>query len=153
MSVMPGTPTNRTSRAGGFTLVELLAVMLILGILMTLVIGVTWLIFRDTKIVETKTNMKIIMTAIMEYRKANGSFPTGQSTLVSDLKSVAESKSQIAKLGKETWDPADTTSFRDSWGNAIVYSPIGGLGGGPKLTSPGPDGDINTEEDNVRHNK
>ena len=152
MSATPGTSRNHAVRSGGFTLVELLAVMLILGILMALVLGASKLIFKDVYVEETKSNMAVIMTAIKAYRKATGSYPS-QSGWVGQLAGNAESKKFIAKLGENVWKTTSTGEFLDAWGNAIKYSPTGGLAGAPGLTSAGPDGDHGTEEDNVRHNK
>ncbi|MBL7221007.1 MAG: type II secretion system protein GspG [Phycisphaerae bacterium] len=153
MPVTPRTSTNRTVRSGGFTLIELLAVMLILTILVLLIGGVANRIFNHIYIDETKNSMKIIMSAIVEYRKVKPAYPTDQASLVSELTSVAECRALIGKLEEKVWSTTSTNEFRDSWGNPIVYSPSGGLAGAPGLTSAGPDGDISTEEDNVRHNK
>ena len=157
MSFTPGTSTtNRTRRSRGFTLIELLAVMLILAILMTLVVGAAKLIFNHVYTEETKTNMKIIMTAIAEYREIKLTYPPDQATLVEELSTVVKSRAQIGKLPDTVWN-ADTVEnkakFLDAWGNAIRYTPSGGLAGAPELTSGGPDGDLSTEEDNVRYNK
>ena len=152
MSVMPGTSTNRAVRSRGFTLIELLAVMLILAILMTLIIGVSKLIFTHVYTNETKNNMKIIMAAITEYHKVKTEYPT-KNGWVTNLANVAESRALLIKLDENVWNRGSATKFHDSWGNEIEYYPTGGLAGAPGLTSPGPDGDINTEADNVRYNK
>ena len=146
------TTKNHAVRSGGFTLIELLAVMLILAILMTLVVGASKLIFTDVYVDETKSNMKIIMAAITQYREAKGSYPPAGGW-VGELAGTVESRKLIGNLGKNVWSAANNSEFRDAWGNKIEYSPTGGLAGAPGLTSAGPDGDINTEEDNVRFNK
>ena len=153
MPVTPGTSTtkNHAVRSSGFTLVELLAVMLILAILMTLVIGASKIIFTYVYVDETKNNMKIIMAAITMYRETQVDDLTN-ANLVDKLKAAPECKDLIGNLGKNVWSTANPNTFRDAWGNAIRYEPSGGLAGTPGLTSPGPDGDINTTEDNVRFN-
>ena len=161
MSATPETSTtkNHAVRAGGFTLIELLAVMLILAILMTLVVGASKLIFTDVYVDETKNNMNIIMAAIVAYCESGGNYPTedsGNKVWIGQLAGNAKSRALILNLPETVWN-ADTTEnktkFRDAWGNAIVYSSTGGLAGAPGLTSAGPDGDINTKQDNVRYNK
>ena len=152
MAGTPGTFRKLTSQSSGFTLVELLAVMLILAILMTLVIGASKLIFTDVYVDETKAHMKIIMAAITQYRDAMGTYPNSQANLVGNLSSVPKSRLLIGKLGENAWNPSNKNEFLDAWGNPIHYSPSGGLAGTPGLTSAGPDGDIDTEEDNVRFN-
>ncbi|MDP6546032.1 MAG: type II secretion system protein [Phycisphaerae bacterium] len=152
MSTMPGTSRNHAVRSSGFTLVELLAVMLILAILMGLVIGASRLLFADVYAKETKNTMAVVMSAITEYHKVTGNYPS-QANWVSELKNTEKSRKQIEKLGENVWSATNNNEFRDAWGNKIEYSPNGGLAGAPGLTSAGPDGDISTEEDNVRHNK
>jgi type II secretory pathway pseudopilin PulG len=126
--------------------------MLILGILMTLVIGASRLLFAGVHVDETKANMKVIMSAITEYYEAKHKYPPNQASLVSELTSVVKSRALIGKLGENVWNPTDTSEFRDAWGGAIRYSPSGGLAGAPELTSAGPDGDFDTDDD-VRFNK
>ena len=152
---MPVTPETRdvtAGRSGGFTLIELLAVMLILTILMGLVIGASKLLFSDIKREETSATMKIIMSAITEYYEATKSYPSAEGW-VSQLTSNARSRKIIAQLGNNAWDPSKHDAFLDAWGNDIEYSPTGGLAGAPGLTSGGPDGNIETREDNVRSNE
>ena len=127
--------------------------MFILAILVAVVI---WSIGPDPHKAyarETKANMQIIMAATREYHDAQGKYPSSQATLVSDLTSVAKSRSLIGNLGENVWSPSNKDEFLDAWGKPIKYSPSGGLAGTPGLTSAGPDGDIATEEDNVRYNK
>jgi len=147
---------TRTARTRGFTLVELLAVMLILAILMTLVIGASKLLFNKIYIDETKTSMKIIMTSLSEYYESTGDYPTqGASNQgwIDQLVNNDRARAQITKLDKKVWSPENNKQFRDAWENPIVYKRSGGLAGAPGLISPGPDGDISTEDDNVRDNK
>jgi len=147
----PATAVRRRKRQAAFTLLELLALMLILAIIAALWAGIT----RpptDIYARETKYNMQIIMAAINEYHRASGKYPP-TAGWVSELASAAESRKFIAKLGENVWNTTNTNEFHDAWGNAIAYSPTGGLAGGPGLVSAGPDGDHGTEEDNVRHNK
>jgi prepilin-type N-terminal cleavage/methylation domain-containing protein len=145
------TAVRGRKRPAGFTLVELLAVMLILAIIAALWAGTTRPPI-DIYARETKSNMQIIMAAIKEYHKASGEYPP-TAGWVSELASAAESRKFIAKLGENVWSKTNTNEFHDAWGNAIAYSPTGGLAGAPELTSAGPDGDHGTDEDNVRHNK
>jgi len=152
MLVTPETRKVPAGRSGGFTLIELLAVMLILTILLTLVVGVAKMVTRDVNREDTSNTMKIIMSAISEYYESTGSYPSGDGW-VSQLTTNARSRKQIAQLGNEAWDPSKHDAFLDSWGNDIEYSRTGGLAGAPGLTSGGPDGKIETREDNVRSNE
>jgi len=130
--------------------------MLILAVLMTLVIGVSQRLFKNVYIEETKASMKIIMTALTEYYDSTKTYPTqdsGNETWITQLRGNDRAMKQIAKLEEKVWSADNNKQFSDAWGNAIVYKRTGGLAGAPGLISPGADGDINTENDNVRDNK
>ncbi|MBT3202080.1 MAG: type II secretion system protein [Phycisphaerales bacterium] len=155
MSITLNDATKRTARPAGFTLIELLAVMLIIGILMTLVVGVVKKVTENAAIKETQTHMTVMMTAIKEYQQvqqANGYPQLTSGNWVSRLAAETESREIINSLPNNVWSPDRPTEFRDSWNNKIAYSPTGGLGGTPGLTSGGPDGDTSTTDDNVRYN-
>ena len=92
------------------------------------------------------------MSAIEEYRKDMGNYPS-KSELVDELKANAKSRKWIGRLSEDAWGLENRDEFRDGWGTAIKYSPNGGPAGGPSLTSAGPDGDMTTEEDNVRRTR
>ncbi|MDP6045375.1 MAG: type II secretion system protein GspG [Phycisphaerae bacterium] len=149
------TRTYKTNavRTRGFTLVELLAVMLILTVLMTLVAGAAWLLFNDVYVDETKNTMNIAMTAITEYYQVNKAYPNSGDGWVTQLLTVPKSRALLAKFDKNIWSPTDNTHLKDAWGNPIKYLQSGGLAGAPGLISGGPDGDTDTEEDNVRYNR
>jgi general secretion pathway protein G len=150
------TSRTRTARTRGFTLVELLAVMLILAVLMTLVIGASKMLFNKIYVDETKNSMKIIMTALSQYYESTGDYPTqdaNNEAWISQLAGNDKARAQITKLEKKVWNADNNRQFRDAWENPIVYKRTGGLAGAPGLISPGPDGDISTEDDNVRDNK
>jgi len=106
----------------------------------------------DHALLDTKTSLILIMSAIEEYRKDTGSYPS-ESAWVGELKSNAKSRRLIGKLSESAWSAENIGEFRDMWGTAIKYSPGGGLAETPELTSAGPDGDMTTEEDNVRRTR
>ena len=149
----PRTNKTRIVRAGGFTLVELLAVMLILAVLMTLVLGASRLLFSSVYVDETKNTMNITMTAITEYYQVQKAYPAAGGNWVQLLITVPKSKALISKFDEKVWSVTDSNEIKDAWGNPIKYSPSGGLAGAPELISGGPDGDTATEEDNVRYNR
>lgn len=137
--------TNRNRRA--FTLVELLAVMLILSILVGLVVGVTGHVTARVNYERTIVTMQIVGEAIQAYREDQGSDPSS----LSDLTRNAAAKKVLANLDSETWPGGST--IKDAYGNGLKYEKKGGLGECPVLISGGPDGNINTEDDNIRSDK
>jgi len=139
----------------GFTLVELLAVMLILTILLALVVGASRMIFQDVEREETLGTMRVIMSAISQYYETSDpkAYPYpddsggSKNDWVKMLASNAEARKQIAGLGKSVWDPSKAAYFLDAWGNEIRYYRSAGLGGAPGLRSGGPDGKLLTTDD------
>ena len=68
---------GRTEYArAGFTLVELLAVILIIGILVAIVINVSNRAMRKAAEQRTKTTMRVIMSALEIYREEFGVYPS-----------------------------------------------------------------------------
>ncbi|MDP6634259.1 MAG: type II secretion system protein GspG [Phycisphaerae bacterium] len=153
MPITPRTSRKRPAGSSGFTLVELLAVMLILAILITLVLGASKLLFSDVHSTETQASMQVIMAAITAYHDVVKDYPAQTDDWISQLASVQKSRDLIAKLGEKVWSAENRKEFRDAWGNKIKYTRSGGLAGAPGLISGGPDGDHSTEEDNVRYNR
>jgi type II secretory pathway pseudopilin PulG len=131
----------------------LLAVMFILAILATLV---AWNVGPGSDRIyadQTQVDMKIIMSAITAYHDIVKDYPHQTDDWINQLASVRKSRDLIAKLDDKVWSTENRTEFRDAWGNKIKYTRNDGLAGAPGLISGGPDGDHNTEEDNVRYNR
>jgi prepilin-type N-terminal cleavage/methylation domain-containing protein len=161
MPITTRTSANRNARSRGFTLIELLAVMAILAILMTLVVGATTLIYNRVNINETKSTMKILMVAVREYQKAkakddaaggNNYADLNDGNWVGELASKPESRKLIEKLPQKVWSDDKENEFHDAWGAKIEFDPSGGLAGAPGLKSGGRDEEIGTDDD-VRYNK
>ncbi len=73
--------TKAKRRAGGFSLMELMAVVLIMGILSTVVgVVVAPKIFKS-KLQATKTGMKTIQTELASYQAEHNSYPATLSVL------------------------------------------------------------------------
>ncbi len=153
MCIMPRTSKHRAARTRGFTLVELMAVMLILAILMTFVIGGAKLLTKDVYVKETKNTINIVMSAIKVYQEETKSLPAQGGDWVGQLVSIDKSRAQIEKLDKKIWSASNNKEILDGWGKPIQYVSSEGLAGAADLISSGPDGDPSTEEDNVRYNR
>ena len=131
-----------TKKQSGFTMIELLIVIVILGLLMSLVAPAMFSKVDSTKIKTAKAQMQMIHTALDTYRLDMGGYPAKLSDLI-----VSD---------KSGWDgpymPKKVPS--DPWGNAYKYqSP--GAGGEPfELLSFGKDGLPDGEGDaaDVMHN-
>lgn len=64
------------TRSRGFTLVELLIVIVVLGILSSIAFFSMNIIQRDARDGERKTKMTIVVEALEKYYEANGQYPT-----------------------------------------------------------------------------
>jgi prepilin-type N-terminal cleavage/methylation domain-containing protein len=118
------------NKAAGFTLVELMAVMFILAVIVSLVVGVGMYIVNKAREKETQGNQAIIMDALADYQGRHGVYPDTLSALTTDVKCQEILRNLTASAG---------ASFSDGFGKAMLYAKEGGLGGKPVLISGGPD--------------
>ncbi len=71
-----GRPANRGARVGGFTLIEIMVVITILGVLAALIVPRVVGRTDDAKIGAAKQDIASIMQALKLYRLDNGRYPT-----------------------------------------------------------------------------
>jgi len=167
---------RRQTQAAGFTLVEMLAVILVIAILVSVVVGVAGIVIRRAAEAETKLAMEVIRTAIDVYYEVNANFP-GEVTnfgsppagwsqrnweackrggaLYGALMSCEPAKQRLAALKSDAIKSvySGNTAFVDGFGKYMDYFKTAGAGGKPLVLSAGGDGDFNTVEDNVRSDK
>lgn len=136
-----GHKNRRANR--GFTLVELLLVLVILGILAALVMPKFTGRTEQARVTAAQTQIATFGTALDAFEVDTGSYPRGQDGLNQLL--VA---------------PSDVTGWRgpylksdipnDPWGRPYIYEYPGRLNpSGYDLRSTGPDGQANTADDIV----
>jgi len=154
---------NMRRTAGGagrqrraFTLIEILTVLFIIGILVALVVGVAGLTRNQAAEEETRTTQKLLLQAIRSYHDDMGSWPASGRTdegLIETLKTSAAATDVLRNIPTEAY-PNDSTGVLDAYANPMTYRRNGALGsGGPLIVSGGPDGRVDTEEDNIRSDK
>ena len=122
----------RRSRKAGFTLVELLLVVAILGVLATVAIMNTQGMTTEARIRTTQSSIKAIETAISTYEIRNGKYPDSLDQLT-----VVEQGSVVAA-------PLKKAHLVDSFGNPFGYKRTGNSF---EIRSAGPDGQMNTADD------
>jgi general secretion pathway protein G len=144
MPIHPPFPTDdaqrRRRRRAGFTLIEIMAVVLIMGLLMSLV-GVN--VFRQVDVARATTagiKIKQVENALELYRMDNHKFPEGLDALI---RKPADAKNYppggYMKKGE---------ALRDPWDNPFVY-----VNPGVKnpytvdISSSGPDAVAGNEDD------
>jgi general secretion pathway protein G len=106
---------NRNVRKG-FTMVELMAVLIILGLLAAVVVrnfvGQT----DRARVITTKANLKLLHMAVNQFKMDTGRFPTEEE----GLSVLIEAPSDV-----DNWQPTgylETTEIpKDGWGNDFIF--------------------------------
>lgn len=150
-----------------FTLIEVLVVIVILGVLVALVVGVSRYITDKAAHDNTVSIQTILTSAINVYHQAQGEYPVEDTSnppvptssgtygyrfatdqwqavvrnrsLWSQLSGEPASAKVIQKLPTDAMYPAERL-FRDGYGRDLDYRQSAGLGGTPVVISPGADG-------------
>lgn len=82
---MKGVVRRKAVGKGGFTLVELMITLLILGILVTIVVMTMAISKKKAQEATCKANLRIVFDAISQYQALhNGEFPPDLDTLITD---------------------------------------------------------------------
>jgi len=124
-----GRIVRKTSRSG-FTLVELLLVVTILGILAGVVFMNFGNVGQDTRISATRTSIGSVCNAVRVFEMHVGRFPDS----IDDLTNPINDRAPLLK--KE--------GLADAWGNAFQYKKSGQTF---EVRSAGPDAQMGTEDD------
>ena len=133
---------RRITRIGsGFTMVKLMAVLIILGLLMTVVVGNFVGGVDKARKKTTQTNLKLLHQAVNRFKMDTGRFPTEDEGLIA----LVEQPSDV-----EGWEPGgylNTTDIPvDGWGNEFFYEPYPESGKPFVIISYGADGEEGGEE-------
>ena len=115
----------------GFTLVELLLVITILGILATVVVMNTRGIGEKANIAATRTSIAAICTAVDTFDATRSRLPESLDELTTE---TADSPALLNKA-----------NLNDSWGHPLQYKKVSKFK--YTVTSAGPDGQAGTEDD------
>jgi len=138
-------PCRRTGRQAGFTLIELMVVIVILGILAGLIVPRIMSRPGEAKQMKAKIQIQSLETALKLYKLDNGGYPTteqGLAALVDPPESGAApqnwKKGGYLEKGRVPKDP---------WGNEFIYlNP--GAHGEYDIISYGADGVPDGEDEN-----
>ncbi len=126
-------------RKKGFTLIELMIVIVILGLLAALVAPKFLKRGEEAKVTVTQTQMKSIEQALKLYKADNSFYPTTSQGLKALVK-----KPETEPIPKNWKGPYMDAVPKDAWGNNFVYVSDGKTF---TLISPGPDGEEGTSDD------
>jgi general secretion pathway protein G len=126
----------------GFTLIEILVVVVILGILASVIVPRVMGRPEEARIAKAKVDIKSIETALSLYKIDNASYPTTEL----GLRALVEKPTQGAKHWREGGYLSKIPA--DPWGALYIYlSP--GSHGEYDLTSLGSDGEQGGEGNNA----
>ena len=123
-------------------MIEVMAVLIILGLLGTLVVTKVTSNVEKARVTMTKTNLRIYHTAVNQFRMDNGRYPTddeGLDVLIEEP-SDAINYPEGGYLERPQIEP-------DGWKNDFLYERLSGPGTGFVIRSCGPDGEQDTEDD------
>ncbi|MGA2678446.1 MAG: type II secretion system major pseudopilin GspG [Sedimentisphaerales bacterium] len=103
-------------RFAAFTIIEVMAVILIIGILGSIVaVSVVGKIDR-AKVTSTKANLKMLHGAVIQFKMDTGRYPTEEA----GLQELIEQPTDVT--GWNTGGYLETTSLpKDAWGHDFVY--------------------------------
>lgn len=178
---MTGNKLISAKQTGGFTLIELMVVIMIISILTAIGLSVGGKVLSAADRKKTAAHMQIIMHAINIYQEEIGEYPkqnannSFEGNVLLDIFRYGKSprptppnliyenstwndkiKPIIDKLPDNAFEKESdsvATGFIDGYGSLLRFEPVGGLGGTPRLVSAGLDKNFNNTDDNIYSDK
>jgi general secretion pathway protein G len=133
-------------KSRGFTMVELMAVLVIISLLATMVTTQVVKQIRKAKVETTKANLKTLHTAVNHFFMDIGRIPTQEEGLEALINPPADAD-------VEGYDPSgyieQTKIPKDGWKHDFLYEVAPESGKPFDIRSAGPDGELYTEDDLV----
>jgi general secretion pathway protein G len=134
---------KRTVRYG-FTMLELMAVLIIIGLLATLVVTKVASKIDQARVTTTIANLKTLHAAVNQFKMDTSRFPTEEEGLMALIEQPSDVKN---------WEPGgylETTQIpRDGWGNDFIYELYPESGKPFVIKSLGADGEEGGEGNNA----
>jgi len=140
---MTGKERKKHARSG-FTMVELMAMLIIIGLLATVAVKKVADRIAVARITTTKANLKILHDAVNQFRMDTGQYPSEDTGLLDLVQ-------QPMDLPAGTWPEGgylETTDLpKDGWGNDFYFQLYPESGKPFVIISFGPDREEGTEDD------
>ena len=125
----------------GFTMIELMAMLIIIGLLATLVVTKVATKIDQARVTTTKANLKILHSAVNQFKMDTGRFPTEEMGLME----LIEQPSDV--ISYEPGGYLETTEIsKDGWGNEFIYERFPESGKQFVIKSLGADGEEGGED-------
>jgi general secretion pathway protein G len=133
---------RRTRKARfGFTMIELMAVLIILGLLATVLVRNFMGQTDKARVTTTKVNLRLLHSAVSQFKMDTGRFPTEEE----GLKVLIEQPSDVTRY--EPGGYLDTTEIpKDGWGRDFIYESYPESGKPFVIKSLGADGEEGGED-------
>lgn len=128
------TAKQGSEKERGLTLIEMLAVVVILGIVAAIAIPAVSTAITQSKVNATESTLGTLQTALSRYELDNGSYPPNLSDLLSTSPTTptATGASTLSTYtAPSTWNGPyiqDVFPLTDAWGHKIWYVPIASSG-------------------------
>ncbi len=129
---------NKTKDGKGFTLIELMIVIVIIGILATLLIPRIMERPEEARRIKAKMDIKTIESALKLYKIDNGVYPSTEQGLEALIKKPTTSP--LPKKWRDGGYLEGTSVPKDPWGNPYYYTAGGPEGRDYEIISYGNDG-------------
>jgi general secretion pathway protein G len=127
-----------------FTMVEIMAVIIILGLLAAVVVRSFVGQTDRARVITTKASLKLLHTAVMQFQMDTGRFPTDEE----GLNALIEQPSDV-----KNWQPGgylETTEIpKDGWKRDFIYERFPESGKSFVIKSLGADGEEGGEDYNA----
>ncbi len=125
----------------GFTMVELMAVLIIIGLLATLVVRKVATKIDQARVTTTKANLKSLHSAVNQFKMDTGRFPSEDGGLME----LVEQPTDVIRY--EPGGYLETTEIpKDGWGNEFIYERFPESGKPFVIKSLGADGEEGGED-------
>jgi general secretion pathway protein G len=123
-------------------MVELMAMLIIIGLLATLVVTKVASKIDQARIITTKANLKMLHSAVNQFKMDTGRFPAEDLGLIE----LIEQPSDVT-IWEEGGYLETTELSKDGWGHDFIYELFPESGKAFVIRSAGPDGEEGTEDD------
>jgi len=128
--------TRNLKSQAGMTLIEIMVVIAIIGSIAALATVKIMSSLEESRVETTKVQIQNIQTALDNYRRKHGSYPTTEQ----GLQSLVE-KPTVGKIPENYPEEGYMTTVpKDGWGNAFDFSSPGTNGHKVEIVSYGADG-------------